>query len=64
MTFSTYIKSSIGKRYLQSKVKKNMKEWKNGRWASQKQALAVSYSQTREHYKKIKKSRRYKPKKR
>ena len=38
---------SIDKKFLQKKIKKNMKEWKAGRWVSQQQALAVSYSQTR-----------------
>lgn len=38
--------------YLQKKIKINMKEWKKGRWVSQKQALAVSYSQAREYMKK------------
>ena len=28
-----------------------MKEWKDGRWTSQKQALAVSYNETRSHFK-------------
>ncbi len=40
--------------YLQKKIKKNMKEWKAGRWVSQKQALAVSYSQTRAYMKRRK----------
>ena len=44
--------------YLQNKIKKNMHEWKKGRWSSQKQALAVSYAQTRSHFNKIRKSRK------
>jgi gas vesicle protein len=36
-------------KYLQRKIKKNMKEWKEGRWVSQKQALAVSYSEARKY---------------
>ncbi len=40
-----------------------MKEWKAGRWVSQKQALAVSYSQTRVYMKKRKTlSKKYSPK--
>ena len=39
------------KKYLQKKIRKNMKEWKDGRWTSQKQALAVSYNETRSHFK-------------
>ena len=35
--------------YLQRKIKQNMDEWKQGRWYSQKQALAVSYAQTRKY---------------
>ena len=48
MTFQTY---------LQKKIKENMKEWKKGRWVSQKQALAVSYSQARKHYSRKKNSK-------
>jgi hypothetical protein len=40
------------KKYLQKKIRINMKEWKEGRWKSQQQALAVSYSETRSHFKK------------
>jgi hypothetical protein len=42
---------SLFKTYLQKKIKQNMKEWKAGRWVSQKQALAVSYSQARSYMK-------------
>jgi enterochelin esterase-like enzyme len=45
------MKPSIFKSYLQKQIKRNMKEWKKGRWSSQKQALAVSYSQAREYMK-------------
>lgn len=44
----SYKKSKFDK-YLQLKIKKNMKEWKEGRWVSQKQALAVSYSEARKY---------------
>jgi hypothetical protein len=37
-----------------------MKEWKAGRWVSQKQALAVSYSQAKSYMKKRTRSRTYK----
>lgn len=53
--------------YLQKKIKENMREWKEGRWVSQKQALAVSYSQARKKYPRNIRSRkqrsRSKPKK-
>ena len=42
---------TLFKTYLQKKIKQNMKEWKSGRWVSQKQALAVSYSQARSYMK-------------
>jgi hypothetical protein len=49
------------KSYLQKKIKINMRKWKDGRWKSQKQALAVSYSQMREYCARSKKARlRYK----
>lgn len=38
------------KKYLQKKIKINMHEYKKGRFVSRKQALAVSYSQTRKKY--------------
>ena len=44
-----FMKSPKGKRYLKKKIKENMKEWKKGRWVSQKQALAVSYSEARRY---------------
>ena len=51
------------KSYLQKKIKINMRKWKDGRWKSQKQALAVSYSQMREYCVRSKKARlRYKSK--
>ena len=40
------------KTYLQKKIRINMNKWKSGRWVSQQQALAVSYSQTRLHFSK------------
>ena len=42
-------KKALGKckQYFQQKVRQNMYEYKEGRWTSRKQALAVSYSQTR-----------------
>ena len=42
-------KKALGKckQYFQEKVRQNMYEYKEGRWTSRKQALAVSYSQTR-----------------
>jgi hypothetical protein len=43
---------TLFKTYLQKKIKQNMKEWKAGRWVSQKQALAVSYSQAKSYMKK------------
>ncbi len=36
--------------YLQGKIKKNMGEYKNGRYASRQQAIAVSYSQVKKKY--------------
>ena len=45
-----FMKSPKGKKYLQKKIAENMKEWKRGRWVSQKQALAVSYSETRQYF--------------
>lgn len=42
------------KKYLQKKIAINMKKWKyDKRYKSQKQALAVSYSQTREYFNKL-----------
>ena len=42
-------KKALGKckQYFQQKVRQNMYEYKEGIWTSRKQALAVSYSQTR-----------------
>jgi hypothetical protein len=59
-----YMKSPKGKKYLQYKIKKNMKEWKKGKWVSQKQALAVSYSQTRKRFKELSRKKRTNRKKR
>lgn len=59
-----YMKSKKGKKYLNHKISKNMKEWKKGRWVSQKQALAVSYSQTRKHYKEMSRKKRMNNKRR
>lgn len=52
-----FMKSSRGKKYLQNKIAENMKEWKKGRWVSQKQALAVSYSETRQYFHRISKKK-------
>jgi hypothetical protein len=35
-----------------------MEEWKKGRWVSQKQALAVSYSETRDYFHRISKNKK------
>lgn len=51
-------KKSKFDKYLQQQIKKNMKEWKEGRWASQKQALAVSYSEARKYKARTKKSKK------
>jgi hypothetical protein len=53
-----FLKSSRGKKYLQKKITENMKEWKKGRWVSQKQALAVSYSETRQYFHRISKKKK------
>ena len=38
------------KRYLQKKIKTNIGEYKKGRYISPKQAIAVSYAQTKKKY--------------
>lgn len=38
------------KTFLKEKIRENMKEYKQGRFSSPKQAIAVSYSQTRKKY--------------
>ena len=38
------------KELLKEKIKINMEEWKSGKFVSQKQALAVSYSQIKKKY--------------
>ena len=38
------------KNYLNKKIRINMDEWKNGKFVSQRQALAVSYNQTLKKY--------------
>ncbi len=43
-------KSPAFKRYLRRKIKANMEEYHQGRWASPQQAVAVSYSQTRKKF--------------
>lgn len=53
-----FLKSSRGKKYLRKKIAENMKEWKKGRWVSQKQALAVSYSETRQYFHRISKQKK------
>ena len=40
---------ALDKKFLQRSIRKNMKEWKMGRWKSQKQALYMSYTEAREH---------------
>lgn len=42
--------SSEFKRYLQKKIRKNIEEYRRGRWVSPQQAIAVSYSQTRKKF--------------
>ena len=42
--------------YLQTKIKKNMKELKKGRWVSRAQAVAVSYSQVKKSHPNCKRS--------
>lgn len=42
--------------YLQTKIKKNMKELKKGRWVSRAQAVAVSYSQVKKSHPECKRS--------
>lgn len=41
------VTKSVCMRVLKSKIKKNMGEYKSGRYVSPKQAVAVSYSQVR-----------------
>ena len=36
--------------YLKKEIRKNMKEYKSGRYSSRAQALAVSYSQVKKKY--------------
>lgn len=42
--------SDFCKRELQKKIRINIDEYKTGRWVSPKQAVAVSYSQTRRKF--------------
>ena len=42
--------------YLQKKIKKNMAEYKSGRYSSRAQAVAVSYSQVKKKYPACKRS--------
>ena len=44
--------------YLQQKIGINMREWKRGRYKSQRQALAVSYNQTKSKYPRCRSIRR------
>ena len=59
--------SPVFKSYLQKKIRKNIDEWKRGRWVSREQALAVSYHQARDYMKShrtrnnLSKSRRSRP---
>ena len=41
------LKQDKCKKYFNEKVRENIDEYKSGKWVSRKQALAVSYSQTR-----------------
>ena len=36
--------------YLRKKIRANMKEYNEGRYASRQQAIAISYSQTRKRF--------------
>ena len=52
--------------YLKNKIRKNMKEYKSGRYSSRAQALAVSYSQVKKKYPKcsrVLRNRSYSPSK-
>jgi len=42
--------------YLQKKIKKNMAEYKSGRYSSRAQAVAVSYAQVKKKYPSCKRS--------
>ena len=42
--------------YLQKKIKKNMTEYKSGRYSSRAQAVAVSYAQVKKKYPSCKRS--------
>jgi hypothetical protein len=42
--------------YLQKKIKKNMAEYKSGRYSSRAQAVAVSYAQVKKKYPACKRS--------
>jgi hypothetical protein len=43
-------KSPSFKKYVQRKVKKNIEEYRKGRWRSPQQAIAVAYSQARKKF--------------
>lgn len=48
-SYRSALKKSCKER-LKDKIKENMKEWKSGKYSSQKQALAVSYSQIKKMF--------------
>jgi hypothetical protein len=48
------------KKYLQMKIRKNIEEYRKGRWVSPQQAIAVSYSQARKKFSKSKSRRKKK----
>jgi len=43
-------KKSVCKQRLSDKIKVNMKEWKDGKYKTQQQALAVSYAQIKKMF--------------
>ena len=48
------IKENKCNKYLQTKIKVNLKEYKKGKYKSYKQAIAISYSQTKKKFPKCK----------
>ena len=48
------IKENKCNKFLQTKIKVNLKEYKKGKYKSRKQAIAVSYSQTKKKFPKCK----------
>lgn len=47
---STYMTRSRCKTILNSKIRMNMVEYKNGRYSNRKQAIAVAYSQIKKKF--------------